>query len=83
MFSDNKLVRGRWIKPNVETPTQYVDAAGVPIKLTPGRTWVELLPTGAPVDLVASPPPPPTAPPTVPPTTTTVPKAKKKSNPRN
>ena len=23
-------------------PTQYLDAAGAPIRLTPGRTWVEL-----------------------------------------
>jgi hypothetical protein len=80
VFSDNKLVRGRWAKPNPETPTQFVDAAGAPIKLTPGRTWVELLPTGSAVDLVASPPPPPTAPPTIPPTTTTAPTVKKKSN---
>jgi hypothetical protein len=70
VFSDNKLLRGRWVKPNAETPTQFLNAFGVPIALTPGRTWVELLPTGSPVDLVASPPPPPTTiPPTLPPTT--------------
>ena len=69
VFSDNKLVRGRWVKPNVETPTAFLDGFGQPIKLTPGRTWVELLPIGAPVDLVATPPPPPTAAPTTPPTT--------------
>jgi len=66
VFSDNKLQRVRWVKPNAETPTQFLNAFGVPIALTPGRTWVELLPTGSPVDLVASPPPPPT---TIPPTT--------------
>ena len=69
VFSDNKLVRGRWSKPNAETPTVFVDSTLAPIKLAPGRTWVELLPTGAPVNLVASPPPPPTAAPTTPPTT--------------
>jgi len=71
VFSDNKLLRGKWVKPNAETPTQFLNAFGVPIALTPGRTWVELLPTGSPVDLVASPPPPPptTIPPTLPPTT--------------
>ncbi|GMU77994.1 MAG: hypothetical protein AMXMBFR46_07910 [Acidimicrobiia bacterium] len=68
VFSDHQLVRGRWVKPNPETPTQFVDAAGLPIRLTPGRTWVELLPTGSPVDLVAAPLPPPTVPPTTPPT---------------
>ncbi len=70
VFSDNKLLRGKWVKPNAETPTQFLNVFGVPIALTPGRTWVELLPTGSPVDLVASPPPPPTTiPPTLPPTT--------------
>ena len=70
VFSDNKLLRGKWVKPNAETPTQFLNSFGVPIALTPGRTWVELLPTGSPVDLVASPPPPPTTiPPTLPPTT--------------
>ena len=70
VFSDNKLLRAKWVKPNVETPTQFLNAFGVPIALTPGRTWVELLPTGSQVDLVPSPPPPPTTiPPTLPPTT--------------
>lgn len=78
VFSDNKLVRGRWVKPNVETPTAFLDGFGQPIKLTPGRTMVELAPIGAAVDLVASPPPPPTAAPTTAPTTppTTVKKKK-------
>jgi hypothetical protein len=70
VFSDNKLVRGKWVKPDVESPTRFLDPFGVPIALTPGRTWVELLPTGSPVDLVSSPPPPPTTiPPTLPPAT--------------
>ena len=32
----------RWVKPAANAPTQYLDAAGAPIRLTPGRTWVEL-----------------------------------------
>jgi hypothetical protein len=32
----------RWVKPAANAPTQYFDAAGAPIRLTPGRTWVEL-----------------------------------------
>lgn len=76
VFSDNKLLRGRWSKPNPETPTQFTyGIGGVPIELTPGRTWVELAENGSVVDVVASPPPPPT---TVPPPTTTTTKAKKK-----
>lgn len=70
VFSNGQLVRGTWAKPFVESVTEFKDAAGVPIRLTPGRTWVELLPTGQTVDVV-SPPPPPPPPPTTAPTTTT------------
>jgi hypothetical protein len=75
VFSDNKLVRGRWAKQDVASPTLLLDSNLAPIELTPGRTWVELVEIGAPVDLVASPPPPPT---TLPPPTTTTTKAKKR-----
>src|SRR2546423_10089182 len=59
VFTDGKVVRGHWTRPAKEQPAQYVDAAGKPIKLLPGRTWVDLLPIGAPVDVTAPPPPPP------------------------
>ena len=42
---------GRWIRPIAAQPARYVDAYGTPILLRPGRTWVELLPAGYPVDL--------------------------------
>ncbi len=58
VFSDGKLIRGRWVRPTADQPAQYLDAAGAPIKLLPGTTWVELLPVGRPVDVVAPPPPP-------------------------
>jgi len=61
IFSDGQLVRGRWVRPAVEQPAQYVDAAGQPIKLLPGTTWVELLPVGAPVDVLPAAPPAPPA----------------------
>jgi len=38
------IVEGSWVKTAPETPTQFLDAAGAPIKLTPGRTWVSLAP---------------------------------------
>lgn len=41
-FSDGKVVKGTWTKPALEAPTTYVDAAGQPVKLTPGQTWLEL-----------------------------------------
>jgi hypothetical protein len=42
VFTAGKVVRGRWSKPDATTPTAFVDAAGEPVKLTPGRTWIEL-----------------------------------------
>jgi hypothetical protein len=64
VFTGGQLVRGRWVRPAREQPAQYVDAAGAPIELAPGRTWVELLPIGAPVDLVPAAPAPVAPPPT-------------------
>ena len=43
-----RLRTGRWVRPDKTQPARYVDAAGKPILLRPGRTWVELLPTGRP-----------------------------------
>jgi hypothetical protein len=74
VFSDGRLLRTTWTKPDDATPTRYTDALGTPVALTPGTTWVELVPIGTAVDLVAAPPPPPT---TVPPPTTTT--AKKRA----
>jgi hypothetical protein len=62
IFSDGKLIRGTWHRSTRDEVIQYLDAAGLPVKLVPGSTWVELLPNLSPVDVVA-PPPPPLAPP--------------------
>ncbi len=75
VFSDGKLLRGSWSKPDAVTPTSFTYGFGVPMPLTPGQTYVELAPNGSAVDLVAAPPPPPT---TIPPPTTTTTKAKKR-----
>jgi hypothetical protein len=72
VFSDGKVTRGQWTRPQHEQPAQYVDATGKPIKLLPGHTVVELLPVGLPVNAVGPPPPPspePSVPATTPPTT--------------
>lgn len=47
VLSDGKVVKGRWKRASDDQVTQYVDAAGAPIRLTPGRTWVELPIPGA------------------------------------
>jgi hypothetical protein len=72
VFSNGQLVRGTWVKGFIGAPTEFKDAAGAPILLTPGRTWVELVPLGKTVDLVQ----PPVPPPTVAPATTTTTKRK-------
>jgi hypothetical protein len=70
VFSNGQLIRGRWNRVYPGAPTTFVDAAGAPILLTPGRTWVELLPVGRTVDVA------PGAPTT---TTTSTTKAKDKN----
>src|SRR5260370_19991948 len=72
VFSDGKVTKGQWSRPQREQPAQYVDAAGKPIKLLPGRTLLELLPVGLPLGVVGPPPPPgpaPSVPTSTPPTT--------------
>ena len=44
VFTDGKLIRGRWTRANRDAVTSYTDAAGNPIGLTPGQTFVELAP---------------------------------------
>ncbi|MES4792166.1 MAG: hypothetical protein C4321_03575 [Chloroflexota bacterium] len=46
-LSAGQLVRGRWRKPTAASVTDYEDLDGRPIRLTPGRTWVMLVPVGA------------------------------------
>lgn len=49
ILSQGKQVRGRWSKSSDSSVIAYVDAAGTPVRLPPGRTWVMLPPVGAPV----------------------------------
>jgi hypothetical protein len=42
ILTDGGLVRGRWKKDAMDAITAYADTDGNPIKLTPGRTWIEL-----------------------------------------
>jgi hypothetical protein len=44
VFSDGKLVRGRWSRPSIGVVTTFTDAGGQPIQLTPGQTFIELVP---------------------------------------
>ena len=47
ILSGGMAVRGRWSKTSAGAYTTYTDADGAPIKLLPGRTWVELARNGA------------------------------------
>ncbi len=47
IFANGSLLRGRWSKTAANAMTKFTDAAGAPIALPAGRTWVELPPVGA------------------------------------
>lgn len=42
ILSGGTAVKGKWTKSSQSALTTYTDASGAPIKLSPGRTWVEL-----------------------------------------
>lgn len=57
VFSDGQFKKGTWTRDDPTKATQYLDESGQPIKLTPGRTWVELpLAGGGQVQVTAAAP---------------------------
>ncbi len=44
VFRNGVEVAGTWHRSTLGSPTQFVNAAGAPISLQPGQTWVELVP---------------------------------------
>lgn len=46
VLSGGRLIKGRWSRPNDTQTTAYTFPSGEPIRLTPGRTWLELVPLG-------------------------------------
>jgi hypothetical protein len=75
VFSAGKYIKGKWARTSQTAPIQYTDASGAPIRLTPGRTWVEFSPSIAVFNGVAIVPGAP-SPSTLPTTTTTTKKKK-------
>jgi hypothetical protein len=54
VFTDGHEVRGTWSRGPVKSDViQYETASGLPIALTPGQTWIELLDVGAAVTVTA------------------------------
>ena len=49
ILSGGRITKGHWSKDSASAPTRFTDAAGRPVKLTPGRTWVHFAPVGTPV----------------------------------
>jgi len=45
VFTDGRLLRARWEKPNRHARTRFVDSAGELVRLTPGRTHILLMPS--------------------------------------
>jgi hypothetical protein len=43
VFNNGKRVKGTWTKASQTAPIQLFDAAGAPIKLAVGNTWIELM----------------------------------------
>jgi hypothetical protein len=46
VLTAGRLVKGRWSRPTDAQTTTYTLPTGEPIRLTPGRTWLELVPVG-------------------------------------
>jgi hypothetical protein len=46
VLSAGKVVRGTWTRPALTAPAVLTDSGGAVIALTPGQTWVELVPAG-------------------------------------
>jgi Protein of unknown function (DUF3048) C-terminal domain len=46
-LSNGQIVKGTWSRAGLTSLTTYTDAAGAPIQLTRGRTWIELVPDGS------------------------------------
>lgn len=56
VLRDGMAISGTWKRPSLNAPPRLVDTQGRPIHLSPGRTWVELVPSTVPVTLTAAPP---------------------------
>ncbi|HEV7865899.1 MAG TPA: DUF3048 domain-containing protein [Acidimicrobiia bacterium] len=46
VLTAGRLIKGRWSRPAGAQATAYTFPSGEPIRLTPGRTWLELVPLG-------------------------------------
>lgn len=45
VFRDGTVTTGTWNRPTLSANTSYLDSSGRTIALSPGQTWIELVPT--------------------------------------
>lgn len=62
VFTNGRRVDGTWRKTGTTEPTLFYDAAGDPVTLTVGQTFVQVLPRGSKVTVVPSSDEPPASP---------------------
>jgi hypothetical protein len=55
VFRDGRVIVGRWERDRLSDVTRFVAKDGTEIALAPGRTWVELFPSSAPLEFGALP----------------------------
>jgi Protein of unknown function (DUF3048) N-terminal domain/Protein of unknown function (DUF3048) C-terminal domain len=48
VLRDGTVTTGTWSRPDLSANTQYLDSSGQTIALSPGQTWIELVPTTVP-----------------------------------
>jgi hypothetical protein len=51
VFRNGAVYRGTWERPSLTAPASFIGPHGVALKLTPGNTWEELVPTGDKVSI--------------------------------
>ena len=51
--SNGVTIRGTWRKASVDAPTRFYDSDGREIVLTAGQTFIQVVPPGTPVRIVA------------------------------
>jgi hypothetical protein len=49
VLRDGKVIKGTWSRPRQSDRTVLKDAQGNVIPLTPGQTWIELVPLRTPI----------------------------------
>lgn len=55
VFEDGRSVEGTWSKADQTAPIVLLDSKGAPIKLAPGNTWVELMPSTSKITITPGP----------------------------